>query len=350
MRVPASAPSELRFHAEKLFCIAPSANSPNLLLTGSKDFSWALWDFARNRDAPINSVRIPDAWVWDVEFSPDDRLIAASTENKGVTLYTASDQQPVGRYEASKAVYDMRFSPDSTLLVAAGANPSSQLMLMQPSSSSLAVLHNVNIGQSLRSVRFVPGEFKLCLGAYDGTIRFHDLETHSEISRFTHTESKIVRCVAMSPAHPTLVMSGAADGTLLVHDYRANCRVATHDPSWATIYYVDASPNGDGVVMGGASNDLIFWDMRKMGVEHVARGVHSDFVWQVRFNATGTCVWSGSIDKLAKSTPCDEFAGPRRNASSAAAVAAAPPPPSSSSSASSRPVERNALGSSGGNF
>lgn len=188
------------------------------------------------------------AQVRDLEFSPDGRLIASASEDETIRIWDASTGAPRSVLTGhSGRVLSVAFSPDSSRLLS-GAN------------DNLIMLWDVASGVRQAVVR-------------------------------GHTEQ--IRAVAWSPDNQTFA-SASTDNTVRIWD--ASTRAIRHVlNAERDVFSLDYSPDGQIIASGSRTNNIDLWSVNT-GVNLVTLSGHGGWVFDLRFDAQGALIISGSGD------------------------------------------------------
>ncbi len=109
-----------RGHQGQVQALSFHPNKP-MLISGSRDQQMIFWDLDNfTQQGP--AIKIHDAWVFDLSFSPDGQQIA-SVGADGYSKLWDSSGRLIRRFKTSdKAVFTVAFSPDGKWLATAGSD------------------------------------------------------------------------------------------------------------------------------------------------------------------------------------------------------------------------------------
>jgi WD40 repeat protein len=274
--------------------------------------------------------------VWDVAFSPNDRLLLTGCEDTKARFWLAATGRLIGKpLDHEGTVRDVAFSPDGRTALTASAGDSGQARLwdvpaaMLPGSSLshegevLALAFNSDgtmlltgsrdntlrlwdvasrkpKGPPLRdkapvlAVGFSPDGQTLLSGNEAGLARLWDRATGRLLRECQHKQA--VKAVAFGPAGRTFVTASAGEARLW--------EAATGQPLGpplahaGRVHGVAYSPTGATLLTGAADMTTRLWD-RATG-EELRAWHHSDRVLAVAFSPDGQAILTGGAEQSAQ--------------------------------------------------
>jgi WD40 repeat protein len=231
--------------------VAYSPDGLTLASVGGDDESLRLWDAATGQ--PLGQPLT--AHGFDVEFSPDGRVLAVAGYPTMISLWDVRSQQSIGELRAGPSdgsYFKLAFSPDGRFIVAVAIGglwvwnadtmeparaplPSGGYALaFRPDSSTFAYVdseghiafRDVSTGRAIgepissrqngvTTLAFTPDGRILAAGGTDGTVRFWDVETHEAIGSPLPAHTGGVNEVTFTPDGQTLVSAGLDDAARL---------------------------------------------------------------------------------------------------------------------------------------
>jgi tetratricopeptide (TPR) repeat protein len=197
--------------SEKLTRTSTCVNfSPDgkLLASGTYDKGVEIWQVADRKI--LKTLLGQSAWVRSVAFSSNGELLAAMADDMTISLWEVSDGTLLHTIsDGAKYSRGVAFSPDGTILAAASSDGKS-IGLWQVSDGSL--LRTINVGRYRRNgVAFSPDERILAVGA-DSNVQLIQVADGNLLHKLTGPSGE-VNSVAFSPDGVWLA-SGSADGTI----------------------------------------------------------------------------------------------------------------------------------------
>eukprot|EP00388_Colpodella_angusta_P000672 GDKJ01002387.1.p1 GENE.GDKJ01002387.1~~GDKJ01002387.1.p1 ORF type:complete len:882 (-),score=198.60 GDKJ01002387.1:186-2831(-) len=222
---------------------------------------------------------------------------------KTVATATRAEQwlEPVDLIGHDGAVYDVKFSPDERLLLSGGADGSVRLWSI-PTKSCLVVTNEAHRISTNCVEWFHHGGYFLS-GGGDGVARLFAVDRASdgpirEFSVRSGVETGAVRSMAVHP-NSTMVVTSTADRIVRVWDVRAArcCRIFCGLTS--STYSTAVSHSGRLVAAGSSDGSLSLWDLptgRLIGATQAHRGL----VTALDFSRGSNVLVSGGVEGVVR--------------------------------------------------
>lgn len=213
-------------------------------------------------DEPSTSKRLVghSGPVYGLSFSPDNRYLLSSSEDKTVRLWSLDTYTGLVAYKGhNHPVWDVAFSPFGHYFATASHDQTARLWScdhIYPLRIFAGHLSDVD------TVSFHPNGTYLFTGSSDKTCRMWDINKGSSVRVFIgHTGP--INCTAVSPDGRWLASAGE-DSVIHVWDLGSGRRLKSmRGHGQASIYSLAFSQEGSLLVSGGADNSVRVWDIRK---------------------------------------------------------------------------------------
>ncbi|MEN6619975.1 MAG: WD40 repeat domain-containing protein, partial [Smithella sp.] len=290
---------ELTRRAQLAMRLAVSSKN-NLVLVGSTDHSFNLWDLTTGQK--LKSFQMSSSFVgagfWvEVCFLPDGKkALSSRTSMKIWDLGSGKELQHIDRL-----VGDVAIAPDSTYALVIGPDSATALNLIDLKTGKIIkkLKGHADSGWrgTLYSVDISPdGKYGIS-SSFDSTVRIWDLETGGELRRLIGHEGTfregMVNQVKFSP-DGRQALSGGSDKTLRLWDTKTGKLLRTFRGHTDLIYSVAFSPNGKLALSSSWDATVRLWDLSSGDNIRVFRGhsegLKSGFdpgVYRVSFTSNG---------------------------------------------------------------
>jgi len=259
-------------HQGEVYSVNFSPDS-QLLVSGGTDRVVKIWNYgndnSRNssnpdpQNNPIEAIGHQDT-VSSVVFSPDGQLIASSSWDKTVKLWSREGKLLNTLTGHSNRVLGLDFSPDGKFLVSVGAD-GKVIFWQKDQKGNFQLLQawqapGQDTQKVLTSVRFSPNNQKMAIAGTDGK-------------------------VSLWQRNPTLRTWGKQP----VQSWQAS-------PDW--VLSLAFSPDSQVLVTGSADNTIQEWDLQGNSLD-IFKG-HGNLVRSVNYSPDGNILASGSGDSTVK--------------------------------------------------
>mmetsp|Transcript_9259 Transcript_9259/g.16678 ORF Transcript_9259/g.16678 Transcript_9259/m.16678 type:complete len:352 (-) Transcript_9259:129-1184(-) len=201
-----------------------------------------------------------EAEVFCGEFSPDGRLLATGSMDKGIFLwqvYGECDNTGVMRGHAN-AVLEVHWSYDGNSIFTCSADKSVCVWDPETGKRLKKLNGHTAIVNSMQCNR--RGTPYLVSGGDDGTTKLWDLR----VRRCVHTFEHQYQILAVSFDDPAeRIFSGSLDNTILVYDMRMrDADPETYEGHTDSITGIDVSKDGNFLASFAMDNSVRIWDIR----------------------------------------------------------------------------------------
>lgn len=290
---------ELTRRAQLAMRLAVSTKN-NLVLVGSTDHSFNLWDLTTGQK--LKSFQMSSSFIgagfWtEVCFFPDSKkALSSRTSMKIWDLESGKELQHIDKF-----VGDVAIAPDSTFALVIGPDSATALNMIDLKTGRIIkkLKGHADSGWqgTLYSVDISPdGKYGIS-SSFDKTVRIWDLATSQEVRRLIGHEGTfregMINHVKFSP-DGRQALSGGSDKTLRLWDTQTGKLLRTFRGHTDIIYSVAFSPNGKLALSSSWDATVRLWDLSTGENIRVFRGhsegLKSSFdpgVYRVSFTSDG---------------------------------------------------------------
>lgn len=243
---------------------------------------------------PAYRVPIP---VTAVAFSPDGSQLATSGYHE-ILLWDPQTGARLRRVtNVAERVYDIEYSPDGKLIAVAAGTPAQlgEVKLFDSSSGEL-LADLVRTGDAVFAVAFSPDGKRLAAAGADRAIRVFEVATRKQ-QLLIEDHADWVMDVAWLPDGSKLV-SASRDKTSKVFDATSGDSLVTFNGHGEPVFGVGVSPDGKTVVTSGRDKSLRRWNVADAKEVQRITGF-GDEVFRVTVTADGR-IFSCSADRTAR--------------------------------------------------
>ena len=244
----------------------------------------------------LQNIRRGDG-IWDIDISPDGRVIAAPDWDSKVRLYDLHSgallRELVGH---TGSAFSVAYSPDGGLLASGGFNRG--ILLWNPH-TGVRVRTLTGHSDAVYAVEFSPdGRVLASSGSQDGTVRLWDALNGSLIRTFD-TGKAFVTDIDFSPDGRLLAVG--ADRSVLLIDLQAGVQVEELTGHHGQVISVAFHPDGNRLASAAGEGDwdILLRDLRDASAIQELDG-HRGQVYSLAWSPNGSRLASGSADNTAK--------------------------------------------------
>ncbi|MGY6126037.1 nSTAND1 domain-containing NTPase [Paraburkholderia strydomiana] len=279
-------------HTDKVFGVAWRPDGMQIA-SASQDRSVILW--RPDASGAVGKLPVDDRVVTALAYSPDGKRLAAASGSDEVVIWERQSMQRVALAAHDGVVTSIAFSPDGTLFASGGWDRTVKLWRADADARSAPLRVFPQPGR-VTSVVFSPDGLLLAAAAETATT-LTDVRTGAVVESYPRQGARQEELVLTFSADGTALISGRADGKIVLHDLHAapgsmprelfKCRDAvsglalSHDgkrlaaSDWHGVVYAWDTANfnkpvvmeehqkrATGVAFGGTSDELasVGWD------------------------------------------------------------------------------------------
>ncbi|WP_088889800.1 nSTAND1 domain-containing NTPase [Leptolyngbya ohadii] len=258
-----------------------------LIATSSSDSTIRLWS---RHGKLIRTIANLDVVIYKVRFSPDGKTLASANFDGTAQLWSLEGKLLHTFRAHTGAVADVRFSPDGKLLASSGRDGTIRIWQINGK-----LLHTLKGHQdTVMGIRFSPNGQLLASASMDGTLRLWKAD--GTLLKVLRGHEDGVYAVDISPDQQTIVSAGEdhtvklwrVDGTLIRS-------ISAHT---APVRQVKFSPDGKLIASGGEDQTVTLWNLD--GTQSQSFRGHTDVVLDLAFSPNGKMIASSSRDKTTR--------------------------------------------------
>lgn len=242
----------------------------------------------------------PSSRIFDLQYSPDGKLIALAGFRQ-ITLIDSATRQPVAGLKGSvEAVRALAFSRDGQWLAAAGGLParSGEVLIWNlPRRELVRSIHGH--ADCIYAVAFSPDGTSVATASYDKLLKLWDTATGKPIRTFQdHIDA--VYALAFTPDGKRLI-SGAADRTIKIWDVATARRLYTLSEPQDAINTLALDPSGRLLAAAGLDKSIRIWSLGEAAATITTSLIaHAEPILRLSWSPDGKYLLSSSADRTVK--------------------------------------------------
>ncbi|RUS92499.1 hypothetical protein DSM106972_098860 [Dulcicalothrix desertica PCC 7102] len=225
--------------------------------------------------------------IIDVSFSPDGKIIATTSRDTTVKLWSLDGRQITTLKGHKALVHSVSFSPD--LKIIATASWDNTVKFWTTSGQLITTLNAHN--NKVYSVTFSLNNQTVATADYGGNVKIWNHQW-KQIKAFK-AHAMAIHCVNFSPDSQTIA-TASADGTVKLWNINGD-ELQTLKGHKGWVVYVNFSPNGKLIATASADDTAKLWNIN--GKEIKSLNDHKDSVTSVSFSHNGEMIATTSTDK-----------------------------------------------------
>ncbi|RUT00843.1 hypothetical protein DSM106972_072520 [Dulcicalothrix desertica PCC 7102] len=263
--------------------------SPNgkIIATTSRDTTVKLWSLDGRQ---ITTLKGHTALVNSVSFSPDQKIIATASWDNTVKFWTTSGQLITTLTHPKKSVYSISFSPNNQTVATADYGGNIKLWTREGRPIKTFKAHN----QGIYCVNFSPDSQTLATASADNTVKLWNINGEELQTLKGHKDW--VWYVNFSP-NGKLIATASADGTAKLWNINGK-EVKSLNDHKDSVTSVSFSHDGEMIATTSTDKTVILWN--KDGEKIQTLTGHQNWVWRASFSPDNQMIATASKDKSVK--------------------------------------------------
>jgi WD40 repeat protein/transcriptional regulator with XRE-family HTH domain len=271
-------------------CAIAFSNNGSKFLIGDIKGEIHLFDTREQR--VLNIIKAHSSYVSDLILSPDDTMLASSSDDGTVKIWNISTGQLLEVLKASQRVWSVRFSSDGSVL-AYGDDNGLVMLWNTKTRKYLKTSHISGNPKRTHSIAFHPSQRILAVAGGDSLIRLLDLESGAFLKEIEGHQDDIFAVIFSSDGK--LLASGSYDNSIRLWDAATGRCLHKLEGHTAWIYDIVFSDNGDLIISGSDDHTVRVWNTQTGECVNTLRG-HQSAVFSVKFIPNTRIIASGSFD------------------------------------------------------
>ncbi|MBW4598390.1 MAG: CHAT domain-containing protein [Calothrix sp. FI2-JRJ7] len=273
-------------HSDEVIDVTFSPDG-KIIATTSRDKTVKLWSLDGKEITTLKGHRV---LVHSVSFSPDQKIIATASWDNTVKLWTISGELITTLDAHEEPVYSVSFSPNNQIFASADNGGNVKIWNLKGKKIKTFKAHN----QSIFCVSFSPDSQTLATASADGTVKLWDLDGKELQTLREHKDW--VWNVNFSP-NGKMIATASQDGTAKLWNLDGK-EIKTLDGHKDSVTSISFSRDGEMIATSSTDKTVILWN--KNGDKLQTLTGHKNWVWRVSFSPDGKQIATASKDKSVK--------------------------------------------------
>lgn len=256
-----------------------------IIASASADKTIKLWQQNSKFISFISTLAGHSATIYSLNFSPNSKILASASADKTIKLWQINGNLITTLKGHNAAVYSVIFSPDGKLIASASGDGTIKLWQVDGK-----LINTLNNNSPVYSISFSPDGKKIAAASGDRTVKIwqHD-------GKFLYTlkgHNSTVLSVSYS-RDGTMLASASADGIVKLWDTQGKrLSILKHN---SKVNHISFSPDSQIIVSGSADGMVRLW--YRDGTLIKSLKAHENEVLSVNFSLDNKMLASGSADK-----------------------------------------------------
>lgn len=272
-----------------------------LLASAADDGSIRLWDATTETLVPIDEpLTGHHGAVWSVAFDPTGEVLASASADSKIILWNTGTHYPLVShiYQSGTDILTATYSPNGRFLVLAGGRntPDHNIQVLDAETMTETELLKGHNG-AVTNLLFSKDSTILVSASVDGTVRFWDLKTASNIGTINYGFSSQSISIALNSGGDKLAIAGKDVTTITIWDVKNGTQIGNglsgHKNGVLSLAF---NPNGNLLASGSQDKTILLWDIgRQQPIAPPYQG-HQDWIMNLTFSPDGNILASAGAD------------------------------------------------------
>ena len=293
LSLPFGAAADFIGHGGMVRSVALSADGRRVL-TGSFDFSSALWNFEDQREIVVFDGHAGP--VTHVTFIAGDRRMASAGDDGSVMLWDLLDSKPRLTRELRghrHKVMALAVTDDGNLLASGSWDKTVRIWRLV----DYGLERRLDLPVPVNALAFINDDGLIAVGGHDPVIRLYDSVSGQARGKLEGHKMGITALDVSTDG--TLLASASIDKTVKLWDLTNFTKVAEFEHFESQVYAVSFLPDGESLVSAGRDGIIVHWDIAS-GEALRRIKAHDAIVWSLAVTPNGRFVVSASSDDSAR--------------------------------------------------
>ncbi|MCT7991821.1 WD40 repeat domain-containing protein [Laspinema olomoucense] len=276
-------------HSQEIYSIKFNQNEREKLATASHDGTVKLWNAPGNLIKVLRHQSLNSAFT-SVDFSPDEKLIAAATNDGHVIIWDSKGSNKVQHifYKPEQQwIWQVSFSPDSKSIATAGEDGTIILWKLDNKQKQIINAHQDEKNAGVNSVVFSPTGEIIASSSWGKLAKIWTIE--GELITCLEGHDDAIHSITFSP-DGKIIATASHDKTvkLWTNEGKLIRTIKAHD---AGVFRVRFSPDGQTIATASLDKSVKLWSLE--GKKLKTYNGHDNDVLSLDFNPDGHSLASG---------------------------------------------------------